>query len=44
MTLLGAPVLKGTAIDWALTTKTDDLTRAISQLSLLHAHDAHSIL
>ena len=44
MTLLGAPVLKGSAIDRALTAKIDDLTRVIDWLSLLYAHDALSLL
>lgn len=44
MTLLGAPVLKGPAVDKALNSKVDELERAIQRLSLLHAHDALVLL
>ena len=44
MTLLGAPVLKGTAQDTAIQKKIDDLSRAIERLAHLHAHDALVIL
>ena len=44
MTLLGAPLLQGPAVDKALTTKVDDLDRAVSRLKLLHAHDALVLL
>ena len=37
MTLLGAPVLKGSAQDAAIKHKTDDLSRAIERLTLLQA-------
>jgi len=44
LTLLGAPVQSGRAVDAALEIKCADLTRAVSRLSLLHAHDALVIL
>ena len=44
MTLLGAPVLKGSAQDAAIKHKIDDLSRAIERLTLLQAHDALVIL
>ena len=46
MTLLGAPVLKGSAQDAAIKHKIDDLSRAIERptLVLLQAHDALVIL
>ena len=44
MTLLGAPVLKGPAVDCALQHKVDDLQRAVGRLALLHSHDALVLL
>ena len=44
MTLLGAPILQGPALDNALKMKVDDLDRAISRLKLLHAHDTLVLL
>jgi len=44
MTLLGAPVLKGSAQEAAIKHKIDDLSRAIERLTLLQAHDALVIL
>ena len=44
MTLLGAPILQGPALDKALKTKVDDLDRAVSRVKLLHAHDALVLL
>ena len=44
MTLLGAPILKGPAVDKALDNKVADLERAMQRLSLLHAHDAMVLL
>ena len=44
MTLLGAPILKGPALDSALQIKVDDLTRAVDRLRLVHAHDALVLL
>jgi len=44
LTLLGSPVQSGRAVDAALAVKCADLTRAVSRLSLLHAHDALVIL
>jgi len=44
MTLLAAPVLKGSAQDAAIKHKIDDLSRAIERLTLLQAHDALIIL
>ena len=43
MTLLGAPVLKGSAQDAAIKHKIDDRSRAIERLTLLKAHDALAI-
>jgi len=40
MTLLGAPVLKGSAQDAAIKHKIDDLSRAIERLTLLQAYGA----
>ena len=39
MTLLGVLILKGPAIDKALSIKVDDLTRAVSRLTQRQAHD-----
>ena len=39
MALLSAPILKGPAIDKALSIKVDDLTRTVSRLTQLQAHD-----
>ena len=44
MTLLGAPILQGRALDTALRTKVDELARAINRLKLLRAHDALALL
>ena len=44
MTLLGAPILKGTAQDQALQHKVDELTRAVDRLSFLHTHDSLVLL
>ena len=44
LTLLGAPVLPGRAIDKILQEKISDLGRAINRLSLLQAHDALCLL
>ena len=44
LTLLGAPIPQGTALDKALGTKCDDLERAIGRLKLLRAHDALVLL
>ena len=44
MTLFGARVLKGPASDQDLTATIYDFTRAIDQLSLLHAHDSLTLL
>ena len=44
LTLLGAPIPQGTALDKALGTKVDDLERAISRLKLHRAHDALVLL
>ena len=44
MTLLDAPILKGLAIDKALFIKIDDLTRAVSTLTQLQAHDGYTLL
>jgi len=44
LTLLDSPVQPGPAVDVALEAKCADLTRAVSRLSLLHAHDALVIL
>ena len=43
MTLLRAPVLKGSAQDAAIKHKMDDLSRAMERLTLLQAHDALAI-
>ena len=40
LTLLGAPILKGKAVDEALKKKVKELERAIFRLALLHFHDA----
>ena len=44
LTLLGAPIPQGTALDKALGTRVDDLERAMSRLKLLRAHDALVLL
>ena len=44
LTLLGAPVQKGKAVDKALDTKTTELKTAIGRLSLLPAHDVLCLL
>jgi len=44
MTLLGAPVQRGPAVELALQTKLDDLDRAMSRLTMLHSHDALVLL
>ena len=44
MTLLGSPVLKGTAQDAAISHKVDELEKAVDRLSLLHSHDALVLL
>ena len=44
LTLLGSLVQPGPAVDAALETKCADLSRAVSRLYLLHAHDALVIL
>ena len=44
MTLLGSPVLKGTAQDAAISHKIDELEKAVDRLSLLHSHDALVLL
>ena len=43
-TLLGAPILKGPAIDKALSIKIDDLTRSVSRLTQLQTHDDLTLL
>ena len=40
MTLLGAPILQGEALDEALQIKVDELQKAINRLKLLWTHDA----
>ena len=44
MTLLGAPILQGEALDKALQIKVDELQKAINRLKLLRAHDALVLL
>ena len=44
MTLLGAPILQGRALDRTLKTKVEELERAISRLKLLRAYDALALL
>ena len=44
LSLLAAPILKGRAFDTALRKKIEDLDRAISRLTLLHPHDALTLL
>ena len=44
MTLLGAPISRGHAMDKVLQEKVDDLHRAISRLKYLQAHDALVLL
>ena len=44
MTLLGAPISRGHAMDKVLQEKVDDLDRAISRLKYLQAHDALVLL
>ena len=44
LTLLGAPITTGAALDKILETKTDDLAKEIQRLSYLHAHDALTLI
>ena len=44
MTLLGASILQGPALNEALTTKVDDLDKTVNRLKLLHAHNALVLL
>ena len=44
MTLLGALILQGEALDEALQIKVDELQKAINRLKLLRAHDALVLL
>ena len=44
LSLLGAPILKGSAVDTALRQKIKDLDKAIGRLTLLHSHDALTLL
>src|SRR5678816_1963604 len=44
MTLLGAPLLPGPAVDMVVDSKANDLERAIQRLSLLNTHDALVLL
>ena len=44
MTLLEAPILKGQAIDKALRKKIDNLHIVCNRLSLIHSHDALTLL
>ena len=44
LTILGAPILKGLAVNKALADKISELERAIGRLSLLHAHNALCLL
>ena len=44
MTIHGAPILQGQALDEALQIKVDELQKAINQLKLLRAHDALVLL
>ena len=44
LTLLGAPLIPGPAVDKVIDTKANDLERAITRLSLLHTHDALVLL
>ena len=44
MTLLGAPILEGKAVDKALQAKIMDLERSVERLSLLQAHDVLCLL
>ena len=44
LTLLGASVTTGAALDKILEAKTDDLAKAIQRLSYLHAHDALTLI
>src|SRR6218665_7201 len=44
MTLLGAPLVPGPAVDMVLQSKANDLERAIRRLSILHTHDALVLL
>lgn len=44
LTLLGAPVLGDTALNYCLTKKVDDLKRATKRLQLLESHDALFLL
>ena len=44
MTLLGAPVLKGSAQDTVLKHKVGQLRKALERLSIIHSHDALVLL
>ena len=44
LTLLGAPILSGRAVDKALKEKTEKLKKAISRLYFLQSHDALNLL
>ena len=44
MTLLGAPVLKGSAQDTVLKQKVEQLRKALERLSIVHSHDALVLL
>ena len=44
LTLLGAPVTTGAALNKILEAKSDDLAKAIQILSYLHAHDALTLI
>ena len=44
LTLLGATVTTGAALDKILKAKTDDLAKAMQRLSYLHAHDALKLI
>lgn len=44
MTLLGAPILKGSAQDAVLQQKVEQLERALERLSIIHSHDALVLL
>src|SRR5688572_26881799 len=44
MTLLGAPLLQGPAVDMVVESKANDLQRAIQRLTILYTHDALVLL
>ena len=44
LTLLGAPILPGRAVDKALKEKTEKLEKVMSRLYLLQSHDALNLL